>query len=108
MDRAGALSVSETAAVDADVGFSGLGAGSNANSLALESTAKAGTVHPAVQTVTLAVENMVCGGCMRKVENALAACARRDLGEGKSIGQARHRCFREPGSGRCRDAYRRA
>ncbi|MGC1586626.1 MAG: heavy metal translocating P-type ATPase [Rhodomicrobium sp.] len=72
MDRAGALSVSETAAVDADVGFSGLGAGSNANSLALESTAKAGTVHPAVQTVTLAVENMVCGGCMRKVENALA------------------------------------
>ncbi|MGO9484804.1 MAG: heavy metal translocating P-type ATPase [Rhodomicrobium sp.] len=27
----------------------------------------------AKQTVTLAVENMVCGGCMRKVETALAA-----------------------------------
>ena len=27
----------------------------------------------ASQTVTLAVENMVCGGCMRKVETALAA-----------------------------------
>jgi Cu2+-exporting ATPase len=35
--------------------------------------AKTFAIPAASQTVTLAVENMVCGGCMRKVETALAA-----------------------------------
>ena len=33
--------------------------------------ASAAALKPGAQTVTLAVENMVCGGCMRKVETAL-------------------------------------
>ncbi|MGO8951854.1 MAG: heavy metal translocating P-type ATPase [Rhodomicrobium sp.] len=76
MDRAGALNGSGTATVDADAGFSGPAArcaSGSANSLVADRTAKAGALPLAAQTVTLAVENMVCGGCMRKVENALAA-----------------------------------
>ncbi len=72
MDRASALSGSETA--DAGVGLAAPGACcANASSLASECTAKAAAIPLAAQTVTLAVENMVCGGCMRKVETALAA-----------------------------------
>lgn len=101
MDRAGTLSASEAPA--ADLTFSGPGAccTSGADTSAAESTAGRATP-TASQTVTLAVENMVCGGCMRKVENALAAVqgvisARANLsakrvtvilGEGKEAGAA--------------------
>ncbi len=73
MDRASTLSSAETA--DAGVSFAGAGAccASGGASSVLEGAARARAIPLASQTVTLAVENMVCGGCMRKVENALAA-----------------------------------
>ncbi len=106
MDRAGALSGSDTA--DAGVGFAGAGAcRRDANALALESTAGAGIIPPAAETVTLAVENMVCGGCMRKVENALAAVpgvtsARANLSAKRATVVFGHR--REAGAGALIDA----
>ncbi len=79
MDRPGALSGSETS--PAYAAGNAVLAGSSAcctmraaaTSPALGGAAKAASIPPASQTVTLAVENMVCGGCMRKVEQALLA-----------------------------------
>ena len=44
-----------------------------ADIVAMPGAAKAAPLSSSSQSVTLAVENMVCGGCMRKVETALAA-----------------------------------
>jgi len=75
MDRPGPLSGPATAPAcgTGDMASSGPGACCAANSGALAGAAKGSAIPLAAQTVTLAVENMVCGGCMRKVEQALQA-----------------------------------
>ncbi len=77
MDRHSALSAPEPspacdagAESDAESGSCRTAPRAKANTLAAGSAA---AIPPATQTVTLAVENMVCGGCTRKVETALAA-----------------------------------
>ncbi len=44
----------------------------------------------ASQTMTLAVENMHCGGCMRKVESRAARCSGRRFGALQPISAPRH------------------
>ena len=57
-----------------------------------------GGPNAASQTITLAVENMVCGGCMRKVETALAAVPG-VISARANLSAARHRRIREAASG---------
>ena len=77
MDRHGAMSAPETSpACAAD--DTGAAAGSACRTISrVEATATAARgaapAPSATKTITLDVENMVCGGCMRKVETALAA-----------------------------------
>ena len=77
MDRHSALSVPEPSPAcdagtesDAESGSSRTAPRAGASALAAGGAA---AIPSATQTVTLAVENMVCGGCTRKVETALAA-----------------------------------
>ena len=76
MDRPSALAVSETAPAysrsDGETLDRGLDLGVSTSRPIAKSAAKSPAIPPASQTVTLAVENMVCGGCMRKVEAALS------------------------------------
>ncbi len=76
MDRPSALAVSETAPAysrsDGETLDRGLDLGVSTSRPIAKSAAKSPVIPPASQTVTLAVENMVCGGCMRKVEAALS------------------------------------
>ena len=80
MDRRGALSVPETSEAYSSFGISPAESRTcRTNALSApglsvpEGQPKAGFIPFPAQTVTLAVENMVCGGCMRKVEQALLA-----------------------------------
>ncbi len=77
MDRHGALIAPETSpactaddANTSETGACNVSSGAEASAPAVRAAAP---LPSAKQTVTLAVENMVCGGCMRKVETALAA-----------------------------------
>ena len=73
MERSNALSEFENGAPrGSDGGSFGEGAGGCASG-GVAAAAIARAMPRASQTVTLAIENMVCGGCMRKVENALTA-----------------------------------
>ncbi|MBI4725442.1 MAG: heavy metal translocating P-type ATPase, partial [Rhodomicrobium sp.] len=69
MDRDAALSITDTVPVRADDISPERPA--CCNRAGLEGRSKASAPVPISQTVTLAVENMVYGGCMRKVEQAL-------------------------------------
>ncbi len=71
MDRSAALSVSGTVPAQIHKPDSLSGSSAPPHRSALQRQDAIVLPHTLTQTVTLAVENMVCGGCMRKVEKAL-------------------------------------